>query len=150
MGWSLLPAVSDAAQCSVGCVADVCVCAGGVSLGEVGGLWRCDAAGAAQCGSGEAALCFLPRSHSPSFSSLLTPPFFYSLRLLLHSPAVSHGPSPSPPPHSPVSISLQPCCSPPLLHLLDVRRARLRASVCVCVCFCTEVFSLMPLFFLMQ
>lgn len=142
MGWSLLPAVSDAAQCSVGCVADVEGGARG-SLGEVGGLWRCDAAGAAQCGSGEAALCFLPRSRSPSpsFSSLLiSPPPFFLL--------------PSPPSAQPCRFTRPVSLSSPSLScfyfspalLLSSFVASAGSTLCqaarLSVCFCTEVFSL--------
>lgn len=59
------------------------------------GLWRSDAAGAAQCGSGEAALCLLPIPHSlslfliPNLLSRLTPPLVRPF-LLLHSSVILH------------------------------------------------------------
>lgn len=92
-------------------------------LSERRGLWRSDAAGAAQCGSGEAALRFLP---------VLSPSFLLLIFFLL---------SPPPPPYSlpsfygvlsfyiflallPLTL-LQLCCSPPLLRLVELRFARL-------------------------
>lgn len=81
------------------------------------GPWRSDAAGAAQCGSGEAALSLLLiLSFTPlsSFSSHS----LYSVYTVLSSPTAF------PPPRSPlsfslsVSVSLQLCCSSPLLHLV--------------------------------
>lgn len=87
--------LSEAAQCSSGCSGG-CVLPIG-DLSERRGLWRSDAAGAAQCGSGEAALRFLPIL-SPSFSLLifflLSPPSL--LPFLLQSSVILHRVPPPP------------------------------------------------------
>lgn len=77
-------------------------------LSERRGLWRSDAAGTAQCGSGEAALrfllvlalSFLLLIFSPPSSSPLLP------SLLLRSSVILHRLPRSPPPHSPPALLL--------------------------------------------
>lgn len=85
------------------------------------GQWRSDAAGSAQCGSGEAAPCLL--RYSPSFipipnplSFLLRPCSLSSFSILVS--IILHCLSSSPPHHSSLSVSLHLCCSPSLLHLV--------------------------------
>lgn len=88
---------------------------------------------AAQCGSGEAELCFLPFLRLFSSPPLipLPPPhppqlFFHSLASFCAAPSFSHGP----PRHlAPLFLFLSsPAALLPLLHLLDRRRAEPKAE----------------------
>ena len=104
-----------------------------------GGLWRSDAAGALLNVGQEKqhSVVSLFLILSPSFPFLIPP---YSL-FLLYSSVIFHCLSPTPPPHSPlsVSVSLKLCCSPPLLHLVDLPGCMVRWIVqfwdfhCICM-----------------
>ena len=114
--WAMLHSVAQAVAAAVLLIGD---------LSARRGLWRSDAAGAAQCGSGEAALCLLP---------ILSLPLSFLIFFLLSLPPLTPVlPStqfylsfyiaflPLPPPRSSFCFCFFPALLlPPLLRLVDL------------------------------